>query len=209
MSPQAKSTKDLVAFSQLLMVPICKLLRAKYASCVNSQLMVSPHKHYIIAANHQSMLDPIVILGSMKFTDLMRLRPVRFFAHNGLFNNPLLANLLVVLGCFPSHSHSKHGYGLSFATSLISNGSTILIFPEGRRTLYNSLPAKKGVQHLANHDNVDVIPVKVIWTKSTVWKRRCLVTIGLPQNFKGKSADDIMKAIHDLPVSGIDNTINN
>lgn len=157
---------------------------------------LAPGRSYVIAANHQSRLDPFMITAALPLPLWNRLIPFRFFAHNGLFWPPL-RQILLGLGCFPARSHSRYPSGLEFAAGAMKLGETVFIFPEGTRSRPGQRPARRGVAALAEMPGVMIIPAHVNWYRGG-WRRRFDLTIGSPFSAAGLSAEAIMERIYSL-----------
>jgi 1-acyl-sn-glycerol-3-phosphate acyltransferase len=82
----------------------------------------------ILAANHLSMLDPIVVGCAID-------RPVRFMAKRELFDNPLLRMLARSLGAFPVRRGKDDKDAFRRALEVLRNDEVLGIFPEGTRSL--------------------------------------------------------------------------
>ncbi|MDR1741085.1 MAG: 1-acyl-sn-glycerol-3-phosphate acyltransferase [Synergistaceae bacterium] len=111
----------------------------------------------IVAGNHCSNLDPVVI--GVAFP-----RQLRYFAKEELFRPFLFGNVIRVLGAIPvSRSDSASAAGaLKGFLRLLEGGSDVLIFPEGGRSPEGRLmPLEEGVGLIASHSGVSILPVYV------------------------------------------------
>jgi 1-acyl-sn-glycerol-3-phosphate acyltransferase len=144
------------------------------------------------------MLDPFVMCIALPKPVWQQLRPYRYFAHNGLFENSLLRHLLLAAGGFPSRRHPRHVSGLDAATSFLANEQTVMIFPEGRRTQQKG-SARSGVSVLSSLPKVGVIPVRIEWRKGRFGRRSFQLVVGRPIHESGLSADAVMDHIYALP----------
>jgi 1-acyl-sn-glycerol-3-phosphate acyltransferase len=82
----------------------------------------------LIAANHPSYLDPVLLSLQVK-------RPILFMAWDRLFRVPLLGALIRLFGAFPVDIRSGRGLdAYSRAKRLVLEGNLVGIFPEGRRS---------------------------------------------------------------------------
>ncbi|HSX01612.1 MAG TPA: lysophospholipid acyltransferase family protein [Candidatus Saccharimonas sp.] len=160
---------------------------------------LKPGVSYVIAANHESIIDPFVICSVLSPALWRRLRSFRFFAYNGLFRPYWLRMALLALGCFPAREHQRYVYGLDAAASFIARGQTVVIFPQGKRTLGRGR-AHRGVEVLARMANVRVIPAHIEWQKLGKWRRGFRLTIGQPLDGRARSADQLLDAIYGLDV---------
>ena len=196
--------KNSVYAAQLMIYPLLFLLRLAVVRqrkpAVISSLKLSQNNSrtsYIIYANHQSRLDPLIICASLRFKTLKQLLPFRFFVENSYLNGPMKA-FLTLMGGFPAHYEPNQSYGLDRARSLLASQQTIVIFPPGKRT--REPIAKSGVSVLAAESDVHLIPVHIDWKNR--WS--CKVTIGDP--VKGgvtHPPQQLMDYVYQLPVQPI------
>jgi len=106
----------------------------------------------LIATNHQSFLDPIIVAASSR-------RPVSFMARDTLFRNPVFGRLIRRLGAFPVHRDSADRGAVREATSRLQSGAALLVFPEGRRTADGTLGELHiGPALLARRAGVPIVP---------------------------------------------------
>jgi len=160
---------------------------------------LDPSKHYIIAANHQSMIDPFVVCYALSPQLFARLVPFRYFAHNALFDK-VLRSILLCLGAFPASRNSRYSYGLEAARLFLQHHQSIVIFPEGRRVVGLTRP-RSGIEVLAKDPNVEIIPVHIQWYKNKWHYRSYRIVIGSPLTEKNLSARQILNRIYKLPFS--------
>lgn len=118
---------------------------------------VDPRRTYLIMGNHQSLFDLFVIPAAI---------PLTFVAVEAAyhFSIPLWGSLVTRWGCIPIHRNDleKAKQGLEIARQRLAAGSSIIILPEGHRTLTGRLgPFKKGPFHLARQAGADILPFAV------------------------------------------------
>jgi 1-acyl-sn-glycerol-3-phosphate acyltransferase len=199
-SGRTRSTRYVILLQAIAIGPVQLFARALRGS-VYQQL--SPQdmrndKTYIIVSNHQSILDPFIIIGSLSQPLWRRLSPYRFFAHNGLFMHPIKRVALLAIGSFPTRPFGTLAYGLAAAEQFIALNETVLIFPQGKRTrVQNDL--KPGIAHLSNIPNVMLIPVRIEWAKRGILPIFSL-GIGKPFLADGQTPNEIMKKVFELPL---------
>lgn len=115
----------------------------------------------ILAANHNSHLDALVIMALYPLRELHRLRPVA--AGDYFFRTPLAAwcarNLL---GAIPLERRPRHhSHPLGEAGEALGHGEILILFPEGSRgEPERPAPLRSGIAHLARaHPEVPVTPL--------------------------------------------------
>lgn len=141
----------------------------------------------LIAANHQSFLDPVLIGGPL-------VRPVHFLARTSLFEVPGFRTLLPALNAHPVHRGRVDPEALRTTLRLLRNGETLLIFPEGTRTRDGRLGHfKPGAGSIAIRCGVPVLPVCIegafeCWPRSQKLPRprRVAVMFGKPIPTNGR-----------------------
>lgn len=161
----------------------------------NLKLPKDPDARFIIAANHQSMLDAFIITGVLAPRYWHRLLPYRYITANQYLYKPKFMWLLWPLGGFPAFPTTHEPYGLEQAQNLLESGQTVCIFPEGQRSLPNEIKAKRGVSVLANVPRTYVIPIKLHWHRR---RKHVEVIIGQAYKAKGHTPDDILRTIYQL-----------
>ncbi|QWK22222.1 lysophospholipid acyltransferase family protein [Thermus antranikianii] len=112
----------------------------------------------ILAANHLSVLDPIVIGAGIR-------RPVSFLARSELFRLPFLSRLLPRLYAIPVERGQSDLSAIKGAIRALERGMAFGIFPEGTRSRTGKLqPFKTGVAAIALRTGSPVVPVAVVGT---------------------------------------------
>ena len=111
----------------------------------------------IVAANHPSYLDPILLSLQVK-------RPIRFMAWDAIFGVPLLGPLARLFGAFPVDVRPGSGRSAyAEARSLVEAGELVGIFPEGRRSRTGWLEEelRAGAARLALETGAPLFPVTI------------------------------------------------
>jgi 1-acyl-sn-glycerol-3-phosphate acyltransferase len=111
----------------------------------------------VVAANHPSYLDPILL-------SLQVRRPIRFMTWEGLFRVPLLGALLRGFGAFPVNTRPGHGreaYGR--ARAMVEAGQVVGIFPEGRRSRAGWMEGslREGAARLSLETGAPLVPATI------------------------------------------------
>lgn len=110
---------------------------------------------YILAANHASALDPILIA-------LVIDRPIHFLAKYELFQYPVLRWILPKVYAIPLRRGKPDRAALRVAIERARSGEIVGIFPEGTRSSDGQLQALRGGAALiALHAGVPIVPVAV------------------------------------------------
>jgi 1-acyl-sn-glycerol-3-phosphate acyltransferase len=118
---------------------------------------IDPRRTYLIMGNHQSLFDLFVIPAALPLTYVA----VEAAYH---FSIPLWGSLVTRWGCIPIHRHdlNKAKQSLDMARQRLKAGVSIIILPEGHRTLTGRLgPFKKGPFHLARQAGADILPFAI------------------------------------------------
>jgi 1-acyl-sn-glycerol-3-phosphate acyltransferase len=192
--------KVLVYTSQLSIYPLLLILRAVIVrNNLNRDIAALNLKNkrknanFVIYANHQSKLDPLIICASLPFNAIKHLIPFRFFVENSYFNGFISRMFLNCMGGFPAHYTEDRPYGLDKARAVMATSQTVVIFPPGRRT--RDLIAKPGISILAAEPATYLIPVHIDWKH----RLHCNVNVGSPIKVKAtKSPDQFMQYVYDL-----------
>jgi len=114
----------------------------------------------IIAANHVSYWDPVVLVVAMP-------RRIYFMAKANLFKIPVLAQIIKHFGAFPVDKTKSDRAALRAAIEVLDRGDVFGIFPEGTRVRDGSLGEfKGGAAMIAAKTNAPIIPVALINTRN-------------------------------------------
>ncbi|HEY3373927.1 MAG TPA: lysophospholipid acyltransferase family protein [Candidatus Aquicultor sp.] len=113
----------------------------------------------ILAANHMSYFDPIMI------AFVGKPRPVNFMAKAELIKIPLLGRALKALHTFPVKRGLADKGAISYALKVLADGEVLLIFPEGTRHRDGKLGEPfSGVTSMALKTGTPIVPVGIIGT---------------------------------------------
>lgn len=112
-----------------------------------------PDENYILAGNHKSMWDIILLATSIPTN-------IRFMAKKELFDNALLECFFSKAGAFPVDRDNIDINAIKTSLRLLKEGETIGIFPEGTRnkTKAITLPFKEGVTRIATKTKKVIVP---------------------------------------------------
>ncbi|MEU8589275.1 lysophospholipid acyltransferase family protein [Streptomyces sp. NPDC048664] len=205
----------LPAAVRLLAAPLARLL---YRPVIEGRENVPPDGPVILAANHLSFIDSVVI-------PLVAPRPVAFLAKDEYFRRRglkgrLLRAAFTALGAVPVErgGHRAARQALETARQVLAQGKAFGIYPEGSRSRDGRLHrGRTGVAWLAFASGAPVVPVALLGTDRVQpvgarlpRPRRVTVRFGRPLRFapddpaargaraRREATDEIMKAIQEL-----------
>ncbi|HYE98007.1 MAG TPA: lysophospholipid acyltransferase family protein [Planctomycetota bacterium] len=118
----------------------------------------------LLAANHQSFLDPPLVAAFLP-------REMHFMARRSLFQNPAFRALIVRCNAFPIERDTADVKGVKLAIGRLEAGNLLLVFPEGTRTRDGTVGRMKaGIGVLAERAAVPIVPVLIegahrVWPK--------------------------------------------
>lgn len=107
----------------------------------------------LIAANHQSYLDPVLVGVALD-------RPIHYLARHDLFEVPGLGPLIRAVNTHPLRQNEVDGTAVRTVLRILRAGEALLLFPEGTRTWDGSIGRfQVGVGAIAARCGVPVLPV--------------------------------------------------
>jgi len=153
----------------------------------------------LLASNHQSFLDPVLVA-------MVLSREMHFMARRTLFRNPVLRVIIVGYNAFAIDRDSADVKGVKSAIARLEAGNILLVFPEGTRTGDGSIGRMKpGIGVLAERAAVPIVPVLIegaheVWPKSRRFPRlgRISMVSGKPLDPKTIAGDAIRDAVAGL-----------
>ncbi len=122
----------------------------------------------LLAANHQSYLDPTFVAAFLP-------REMHFMARRTLFRNPVFRALIVRCNAFSIDRDRADVKGVKSAIERLEAGNLLLVFPEGTRTRDGTVgPLKAGIGLLAERAAVPIVPVLItgaykVWPKGRLF----------------------------------------
>ncbi len=157
------------------------ILKIFFGFKVEGKENIPKNPPYLIASNHVSYLDPIVIGSAFP-------HKVRFMAKKELFENRFLFWLLNQLGVFPVDRDSLDISSVKKSIKILKDGGVLGIFPEGTRSKDGKFKgANKGVVGIAVKGGAPIVPVALkgtyeAWPAEKKFPRpyRIKVKIGKP-----------------------------
>lgn len=111
---------------------------------------------FILASNHISGLDPLLILASAR-------RPIRFLIAREQYERFGLNWMFRAAKCIPVDRERRPEQALRTAIRALRDGDVVAIFPHGKIHTSNetSIPLKSGVALLAQFAGVKVLPIRI------------------------------------------------
>lgn len=118
---------------------------------------IDPDKSYIFVANHQSSYDIFLTYGFLNHNIIwMQKQSLRSIPFVG-FASEKAGHVFV-----DNSSPSKRAISIKNAKSKIVDGVSIVIFPEGRRTINGKMGVfKKGAFHIAHDLKLPIVPITI------------------------------------------------
>ena len=164
-------------------------------------------KRYVMVSNHQSGAD-IMALFKTHLT-------YKWVAKRSLFNFPFIGWIMRLNRYIPierSRGRSKVRM-MDKAVESIMQGNSIMMFPEGTRTMDGSLqPFKSGAFRVALETQADILPIAIIGTFHAIRKGsliinknkelRAVILKPIPnESFKEMHTAEVAQMVHDLILS--------
>ena len=156
---------------------------------------------YILVSNHASILDIPALISAAPF-------PVRFLAKRSLLWFPIFGWVMYFSGhLLIDRQSAKSALGsLKKASSLLQEGVSIIVFPEGTRSPDGEVKEfKRGAFLLAQHSKFPVVPVSIIGAYEMLprqgwclWPGNIYIRIGEPirtRDLSRQEARDLMKRV--------------
>jgi 1-acyl-sn-glycerol-3-phosphate acyltransferase len=150
---------------------------------------------FVVVANHQSMLD-ILLISRVP-------REMKWMAKESLFRIPWFGWLFVLAGDIPIRrgDSGSASEALRKAREYLARGMSVMIFPEGTRSRTGELGSfKSGAFRLAIEAQVPILPIVVTGTaagypKGSPWVRPCRGTARIlePVSVASYTLDDAAK----------------
>ena len=117
---------------------------------------IDKNKSYVVVGNHPSTLDIFTHIYGLPIS-------IRFLTKSELFRIPIFSRVLKILG-LPRIDRDSTSLDLNKINdsiqSVINDGNSIMVFPEGKRSNQKKLlPFKKGAAHIAKDFNLPILPI--------------------------------------------------
>jgi len=143
----------------------------------------------IVACNHVSYLDPVVL--GVGIT-----RPVTYLAKKELFAIPVLGPIIAGLGAYPTNREAGGVAAVRAALRVLKEGRCVGIFPEGTRNLRGDAEEKGGAALLGALSGAPVVPAAIAGTRDAKRFHAIRVIYGEPiriERQRKADGDDLEK----------------
>jgi 1-acyl-sn-glycerol-3-phosphate acyltransferase len=154
---------------------------------------LDPNQNYVFVANHASYFDTPVILAGLPYQ-------IRFFAKLGLFGIPLMGTHLARAGHFPVDFDNVRASLKSMtqgAKAIVDKHVSVVIFPEGGRSLEHLEEFKEGAAYIAIKAGVPVVPIAILGTRAILKMHTKVARPGLAKMIIGRPIDTSHLKIQD------------
>lgn len=164
----------------------------------------------IVASNHASFLDPIIV-------GIITPRKMNFLARDTLFRSRIFAKILYSVNVLPLKREKRDINAFRSSLRLLSEGKALLIFPEGTRSQDGNLQKPRyGIGLLEALSGAAILPCYVKGSMDALPRHSALpkfkpisVHFGAPLRFEGyilkdkkeryrQVAEQVMQAIQEL-----------
>ena len=169
---------------------LCKIVvRAVYGFRALQGENVPATGPVIVACNHVSYLDPVVL-------GIGFVRPVTYLAKKQLFAIPVLGPIIAALGAYPLDREAGGVAAVRAALRALKEGRCVGIFPEGTRNLTGQAEEKGGAALLGALSGAPVVPAAIAGTRHARPFHEIRVIYGEPVHIERKrkaDGDDLEK----------------
>ena len=166
-SPGA-SGREATAFYSFLKLTVPPLLKAFFRLGVEGVENVPGKKPFILAANHVSYLDPLVLGATCP-------RPIHFIMLREFWEKPIIGRLCRLAGSIPVDQRGPAAGTLRQAVGILRQGTVLGIFPEGGRSADGTLQSGKGgAALLAMKTGVPLLPAAIIGAERALPKGKAI-----------------------------------
>ena len=137
-----------------------KLSRKLYKFEVSGLENIPQNENYIISSNHINNLDPIWLLAAMGGN--ASYEKIGSLAAVHLFENKFTRNLCDMMGAIPVDRSGNTVPAMNRCRECLENGMSLIIFPEGARTVDGKLlPFKNGTAKLSIESGKAIVPTRI------------------------------------------------
>lgn len=162
------------------------LIRKLWRIRVEGRENERPGVSYLICANHQSMLDPVLLGAAIQHNP-------KYMAKAELLKVPLLGSLVKALGAYPVDRGGSDVSAIKKTITLLKDGESVIMFPQGTRHKGidpKTTKIKFGCAMIAQRAGAPVLPVYIAVKNHRVRLfRKTIIRIG-----KEISAEELQNA---------------
>lgn len=193
MSYNYKYGSDKSHFLYKIIRPLAKLvISAKYKVTFIGAENVPTDRGVVLASNHITALDPVIIGVGCKAT-------LHFIAKKELFEKKTVGWFLSNLNAFPVDRSKFDFTSMDYAVRIVEDGDGLVIFPEGTRSPdFEPHEAKGGVCYIAKKCKCDVVPVSIYTSDKAKPGTRLTVRYGKPIKYEDLNFHEDVEKMKDL-----------
>ncbi|MDP4193246.1 MAG: lysophospholipid acyltransferase family protein [Bacteroidota bacterium] len=130
------------------------------------------NKAILVAANHISYFDPVIVSLATK-------RPVAYMAKEELFHVPVLSQIIQILGAFAVNREKLEIATIRSAKAILTTDWAFGMFPEGTRVKTGKVgKINQGFAYIAKATKAEIIPLGI--KGSNTFCGKLIVKIGKP-----------------------------
>lgn len=177
--------KDLLTPRWHVAILMFVLLRACYAVCwlllglrVTGRERLPQKPPFVISPNHQSYLDPFLLVAALPFRVF---RKLFFVGASEYFATPLMRWVAKQINVVPVDPDTNLLRAMQAGAFGLRNGLVLILFPEGERSIDGTVKKfKKGAAILSTHLEAPIIPVAMdgvydLWPRNRPFNWRALL----------------------------------
>ena len=151
-----------------------------YKAKIEGRENIPQNESFIVAANHLSYLDPVIVSLAVK-------RPIAYMAKKELFEIPILKETIDFYGAFAVNREKVEVSTIKTAKAVISTKKWIMaMFPQGGRENPGKITKiTPGFAYIAKMTNAKILPVSIVGSHEyhrTPFKGNLRVKIGTPMD---------------------------
>lgn len=184
---------------------LMRVFCARFHRLEHEPLPVPDSGGAIVAANHLSGLDPMILSAASR-------RPLRFVIAAEQYAHPVLRWFYSQIGCIPVDRRGSPEKAFYAARRALSEGEIIVLFPQGRIRLPDDRrkPLKRGVIALAAMAAVPIIPARISGVRgvgrlvtAVLIRSHARVHAGPPINVAGSRDEEALLVIEEFISRGV------
>jgi 1-acyl-sn-glycerol-3-phosphate acyltransferase len=194
--PTYGSKKILYIFSRFIIRIFAKIFLGFE---VRGRELIPKNSGVVVASNHISFLDPMVMGAAFPYN-------LNFMARSSLFRSFLFGRLIKAVNAFPVERDNPGPDTIRYAIKLLKRNESLLMFPEGTRgNGLELLPGRPGVGLVALKAKAVIVPVFIDGAEKVLPKgskfikfKKIKVIFGEPidtKKYNGKGDRDLYQKI--------------